>query len=171
MLDILSRAESFLAQYFKDRDFSKLKDLYVDYHHPMVERLWMDWEGYRIYLHCIHPCEPGEALYHPHPWPSAIHILDGKYEMGLGYGKENPPIAATIVADSGTQYEMLDPDGWHYVRPILEPSYSIMVTGKPWGREFPKPTKELSGLSPERRSELIEIFDSYIRDLDFLYLS
>ncbi len=162
MLDVLSKAESFLIEYFEKKDFSELKDLYIDYHHPMVERLWMDWEECRIYLHCIHPCEAGEALYHPHPWASAIHVLDGSYEMGVGHGKTNPPIAATIILGKGTKYEMVDPDGWHYVRPLSEPSYSIMVTGKPWNNEAKKATKELFGLSKERREELIEIFNGYL---------
>lgn len=56
----------------------------VNYYPPRVERLWTQLEDQRLMLHIIHPCEPLTSLYHPHAWPSVMHVLDGKYEMGLG---------------------------------------------------------------------------------------
>ena len=57
----------------------------VDYHPPRVERIWCQYGDYRIYLHFIHACKPGEALYHSHPWPSVMHVIEGTYEMGIGF--------------------------------------------------------------------------------------
>ena len=75
--------------------------LYIDYHPPIVERVWTQVGENRIYLHRIHPCSEGEALFHPHPWPSAMRILSGEYEMGIGYGEgtEPPEIAAIVKLD------------------------------------------------------------------------
>ena len=57
--------------------------------------MWMaptsPWRDCRIYLHRIYPCAPGEALFHPHLWPSAMRILSGEYEMAVGYGAGRVP--------------------------------------------------------------------------------
>jgi hypothetical protein len=135
----------------------------VNYEPPHVERLWLQYdEEYRIYLHRIHPCK--KALYHPHPWPSAIHILLGTYEMRVGYGAGNqePPTATTLVLREGSEYEMIDPAGWHDVRP-LAPVYSIMVTGKPWNRWSPSPTTKLNPLTPQVHNELLAEFRTLFR--------
>lgn len=158
MLHILHQAENELPGLLKDE--SAWKSLFVDYHPPFVERLWRDWGEYRLYLHRIHPCEHGQALFHPHPWPSAIRILNGVYEMDIGFGTGNkaPPVAATIVLATGSEYEMVHKDGWHSVRPIHTPSMSFMVTGKLWGRSSPKSDKPLCPLTEIQKKELFEFF-------------
>lgn len=115
------------------------KSLDITYHPPRVHRLYTDYKGFRINLHKIFPCDEGEALLHPHPWPSVMKVLAGSpYEMGIGHCDGNDPrdvkIDCRLRCKEGFTYEMLDKDGWHYVRPINLPSYSIMVTGKPWNR-------------------------------------
>jgi hypothetical protein len=145
MLQILARAERALPGLLQSREGWHSLD--VDYEPPRVERLWRGFEGdYRLYLHRIHPCET--ALYHPHPWPSAIKILEGGYEMAVGFGEGNkpPPIAAVIKVAPGSSYEMLNIDGWHYVLPSV-PNLSVMITGAPWKRWAPGPNKQLSPLS------------------------
>ena len=141
------------------------KSLFVNYEHPYVERLWTEFEDFRISLHAIHPCTREEVLYHPHPWPSGMKILKGRYEMGVGYGKgeEYPSIACTIVLNEGDEYEMIDPDGWHYVRPLENLTYTLMVTGKPWDRFSPKSDYKLSSLNENRKKELIELFKSFCK--------
>ncbi len=134
------------------------ESLDVNYEPPRVERLWRKFGDFRIYLHRIHPCE--KALFHPHPWPSAVEVLSGAYEMGIGYGAgpEAPPTAATAILRKGSSYEMIDPNGWHYVRPFGDPSLSIMVTGKPWLERHQGTTEvnvPLGPLSHEDRVSLI----------------
>ena len=97
MLEILKIVEEDMPGILASSD--DWKSIYVDYEHPHVERVWREYTindiQYRIYLHRIHPPE-GKALYHPHPWPSAISVLDGSYETGIGYGHNSntpPPIA------------------------------------------------------------------------------
>jgi len=158
MLSVLRAVVSVLPELIPERD--SWNGLYIDYHPPIVERLWRDWHEYRIYLHRIHPCAPGEALMHPHPWPSAIRVHEGTYEMGIGYGPglQAPPIAARLILGPESEYEMVDPDGWHYVRPLHTHSYSLMVTGKPWDRPSPKSEGPLRPLSKKERNRLFDAF-------------
>jgi len=158
MLDILYAVENELPILLHDED--TWNSLYVDYHPPIVERLWMPWGDYRVNLHRIYPCTRDEALFHPHPWPSAMRVLSGEYEMAVGYGKGEtaPSIAALMIASGDFRYEMTDPDAWHYVRPLREPTMSLMVTGKPWDRPSPKSGKPLQQLSVEQRSAMFQFF-------------
>jgi hypothetical protein len=155
MLEILTQVEQVLPELLQDERI--WQSLYVDYHLPMVERLWTPWREYRVSLHRIHPCERDQALFHPHPWPSAMHILAGEYEMAVGFGTgiAPPPIAALLIARQDFRYEMTHPDSWHYVRPIGGPTLSVMVTGQPWDRESPKSSKLLQPLGTEQQAELL----------------
>jgi len=158
MLEVLARLETELPAMLADD--ARWHSLDINYHPPFVERLWTQWNDYRVSLHRIHPCEPSDALFHPHPWPSAMRILDGRYEMAIGYGtgKQAPPLAARIIAGTDVRYEMTDPDAWHYVRPLERPAMTIMVTGKPWKREAPTSTEPLQPLDDGRRRELMAWF-------------
>ena len=158
MLVTLREAEIVLPKWLEDT--SQWNSVYVDYHPPFVERLWRQWGDYRVFLHRIHPCRPEEALFHPHPWPSAMKILSGKYEMAVGFGggEAPPPVATTIILVEGTMYEMTHPDSWHYVRPLEEPAMSLMVAGKPWGRLFPGPETKLQPLSEEQQERIFSFF-------------
>jgi hypothetical protein len=158
MLDILAAVEHVLPQLLQDE--SSWRSLYVDYHPPVVERLWILWREYRVSLHRIHPCEREQALFHPHPWPSAMRVLEGDYEMAVGFGAgvETPPVAALMIAQGDFRYEMTHPDSWHYVRPLGRPSLSVMVTGKPWAREAPRSSKPLQPLRAAQVAELFRLF-------------
>ncbi len=161
MLEVLSQVEFVLPGLLQDEGL--WQSLYVDYHPPTVERLWSTWGDYRVYLHRIHPCERDQALFHPHPWPSAMHILEGEYEMAVGFGSGMvpPPIAALLIARQDFRYEMTHPDSWHYVRPLGAPTLSVMVTGQPWDRESPKSSKRLKPLQAEQSAELFRLFRAH----------
>jgi hypothetical protein len=149
-------------------DESPWQSLYVDYHPPTVERLWTTWHLYRVYLHRIHPCEREQALFHPHPWPSAMRVLEGEYEMAVGFGPgmEEPPVAALMVSRGDFRYEMTHPDSWHYVRPLGQPTFSLMVTGSPWTRTSHKSEKPLHPLSAEQREEIFRFFRERYRTVE-----
>lgn len=142
-------------------DVSIWKSLDINYHPPHVERLWCQLGKYRLYLHFIHPCRREDALFHPHPWPSAIHVIEGQYEMGMGFGPglKEPEVFSTILTSGGMYYEMPHRDGWHYVRP-LSVSSSVMLTGEPWDREMPAEDEvgQLSGLHNDRVVVMLDYF-------------
>lgn len=178
MLEMLARAERALPGV----DIGLLDDpdgwntLDVNYEPPRVERLWREFENGRLYLHRIYPCE--KALFHPHPWPSAVKILSGSYEMAIGYhvgqpgeGQRRPgmtptppPYASLQVLTKGSTYEMIRPGGWHYVRPLGGTSYSIMVTGPKWdGVWSPKPNTihPLGPVEPQSKANILEAFRAF----------
>lgn len=141
--------------------------LLIDYCKPVVERVWTQLGKYRLFLHFIHECKAEEVLFHTHRWPSSVHILNGSYEMGLGYnpGDVPPPKMATILFDNGGYYDMTHIDGWHYVRPIGGVCATTMLTGSVWEREetakeFPK----LGPLTEERKKVMLEWFASWYRE-------
>ncbi len=158
MLEILASAEKALPKMLRDE--SGWNSLYIDYYPPIVERLWRQWGDYRISLHRIHPCKPGESLLHPHTWPSAMRILSGKYRMEIGYSTtdEGPPAAATLELAADSAYEMIEPHGWHSVRPLDGPSLSIMVSGKPWNRNYPHEFPRLGPLPQDTFDKLLDDF-------------
>lgn len=164
MLDVLQRAEAalpLLIPQLLEKDYGGWHSLAVRYHKPYVDRLWRPFENrYRIYLHRIEDCEKEEALFHPHPWPSAMRVVLGSYTMAIGYGKGDtpPPIASTLILPEGAAYEMTDPDSWHYVVPRFGPSYSVMVTGEPWGRTSPGAREEHRSLSSVEFNRLYTVF-------------
>jgi phenylpropionate dioxygenase-like ring-hydroxylating dioxygenase large terminal subunit len=165
MYSILEAIEKELPSLLNQPDI--WKSVFVDYHLPYVKRLWTkfqyDGTEYRIYLHKILPCELEQCLFHPHPWPSIMKIITGQYKMQLGYGTGmmEPPVASTLTLPSNTIYEMIEPNAWHAVSPIKNPSYSIMVTGTPWDRPSHKSTKTLNPLSLEEEKEILEFFQDY----------
>lgn len=152
-----------------ERDLSFWNTLFVDYELPTVERLWCtlpDRSDHRFFIHRVHPCE--RALYHAHPWPSAVMILHGRYEMRIGYGlgpNGHPrPVAATVILGPGDVYEMADVGGWHSVRPIDHPVLSYMLTGPRWERhDAPRPKKELRALTEEEALGLLNEARANIR--------
>lgn len=142
----------------------------VDYHPPRVERVWLPINDMRLSLHVIHPCEDGESLIHPHPWESAMYVLPigGLYEHQIGFRSEVAPdvftdtIVCKQIVEGGMYYEMMDPDGIHSVRPISQPCFSIMLSGKPiWLENSSTIQKKLVSLSDDRKIEILSIFKNF----------
>lgn len=163
MLEHLYELEKQLIVHLQDED--SWNSIYVDYHKPYVKRLWKQVGDYRIFLHQIFPCEKSESLLHPHPWPSAMKVIKGIYEMGVGYSEKNdaPIIASTLILPKDSYYEMVDINSWHYVRPLNEPSFSLMITGVPWKRESPKSTYKMRELNESEKRVIFDEFKQYIK--------
>lgn len=134
----------------------------IDYTFPIVERLWCQIGNYRLCLHFIHKCSREESFLHPHPWPSAVHVIDGEYEMGLGFGEgiEEPEVFSTIISSGDMYYDMSNRDAWHYVRPTIGPCASVMLTGEPWDREMPNSncSKQYKKISDIRIYTMLDYF-------------
>lgn len=126
------------------------QSLSIDYHQPRVERLYRDLTpvagrgALRVMLHRVHPCEPSKALWHSHPWPAAVAILDGTCEHSIGFVQGNAiHTAARVMQCTGSSYEMTDPLAWHAVRPVDAPTHSVMICGTPWKKHTaPRPAPQ-----------------------------
>jgi hypothetical protein len=144
-----------------------IKTMLIDYHDPLVKRIWFQHEEYRVYLHKIFPTTNGigmDALFHPHPWQSAIRILKGQYEMGIGHSvtDEIPSIDCKLILGKDSAYEMTEENGWHYVAPIGGPVFSLMVTGQLNKRKMPvEPKKEFQELKDWEKDDIINAVRSY----------
>ena len=157
-------------------NLSSFNTVFVNYEKPYVERMWfqLDYE-HRVFLHHILPCEAPECLYHPHPWPSIVKVLDagGGYEHGIGFqtpeqalvGKE-PMVSVFQDMDPGSTftYEMPFSDTWHYVSVKERGSWSIMVTGRPFNNAPPRPPLPKMGpLDPETVQRNAAVFKNLLQ--------
>lgn len=104
---------------------------------------------HRVYLHRIHPCGEAEPLMHPHPWPSAVKILEGEQEIIDRSGD-------TMILTPGCYYEMTNRDAQHSVNPLGSPSLSLMISGAPYpGFLAPKPYGKLRPLTDKEIEALV----------------
>ena len=142
----------------------------VDYTTPRVERVWIPINDKRLLLHVIHPCEEGDAYLHPHVWETAMFVLPigGLYEHTLGYkvwdefGNTDNKVVCKQIVEGAMYYEMMERTAIHSVRPITQPVFSIMLSGKPiWGDNSCKLPKKLVSLSDERKKEILLTFKQY----------
>lgn len=168
MIKVLQEIESKLSSLLVENE---LHSMYIDYHKPFVSRIWFQYGDYRVYLHKIESCgDNKEALFHPHPWKSAIRLIRGKYEMGIGHSETNdiPNTDCKLILSEGTVYEMTEENGWHYVNP-LSVSYSIMVTGERSNRKMPvEPKKDFRKLNSIEVYDILNVVSNYYKlDLKF----
>ena len=142
------------------------KTLDVDYYPPRVERLYTEYNGYRIFLHTIHKTDKN-CLYHKHRWPAAFKQLKGSYEMGITYSESeidsdeayDLPTLAKFIMKEGSYYEMTQTDCLHYVKPISDVSHSIMITKDLYTDDRKESLDiKLNELDPFRKSEILEIY-------------
>ncbi len=138
------------------------KTKFIDYETPFVERVYTEINELRLSLHYIHPCE--KSFIHPHVWPSAMHVIDGIYEMGLYYPNEFNELScvSTLISNGDLYYEMLDRKSQHHVKPINNICKSVMLTDKPiWVENDIKLSYKLNNLNETRKIEIIESFKDY----------
>jgi hypothetical protein len=156
-LDQLALIEKKLPELLRNASWQTLD---IQYHPPRVERIWLKYDALRICLHRIHTAPLSAVLFHQHPWPSAMKILYGAYEMNIGHGPSQspPPFAATLLLAPNTTYEMITPEGWHSVRPITQISYSLMISGPPWPGRDQKSPLQLESLPEQAKNEILEFF-------------
>lgn len=164
MLDELIKVKQILPDLIIEMATNnQIQTMYIDYHKPFVSRIWFKYNNLRVFLHKIEPCnDSSEALFHPHKWHSAMEILSGTYEMGVGHSATNdtPKTDCKLILGKGSRYEMTEPNGWHYVNPISEPCYTLMVTGALNGREMPiEPNKSFRELYGHEVLDILNIID------------
>lgn len=167
MLELLDKALQELPELLRSQE--GWNSVHVLYHPPRVERIWRQWGSHRIFLHRIHPCEEGEALFHPHPWPSAVRIMSGQYEHRIGVqthttGDKKLPVTIELtrgVLTAASSYEMTNPDAWHSVRPLEGPSDSLMVIGPLYEPPVKMPSPPTEKQKPLNRARFEELFGDW----------
>lgn len=161
MLSELDECLKELPKLLQDRD--KWESLLIDLYPPVIHRLFLKLSDDRtIVLHKIFPCDPGEkSLMHSHSWPFVVKIIEGGYEMGVGFSKDRkdpPPAIYTTRVKPDDIYEMTSSDVWHYTKALNNhPSYSVMLIGKRWRERL---AQNNDPLSIDQRNELFDYFDA-----------
>jgi hypothetical protein len=170
-IEILKSLEPTIKELVKQPEIWNTLD--VDYFPPRVERLYTDYDGYRIYLHYIHPTDK-PCLFHKHRWPAAFKQVAGAYEMGISYSEKeitsdeayDLPILARFIIGINSYYEMTQTDCLHFVSPKGEYSASIMITPKDKypEAEFRKEVldRKLETFSELRKVTLLQFFSKAI---------
>ena len=173
LMQALLEVEADLPQLLEDE--SRWNTLDIDYHPPHVQRVWTEHNGYRVCLHRFpNSCNLNVALYHPHPWPSAIRIIEGGYVQSIGHetiigNEEEYTIKvvtdAIVSMQSDDVYIMANPKAWHKVVPAIE-TYSLMLMGPLFDKDemseaISKPHKKLEQLSEDTKLFIIEKFKAY----------
>lgn len=161
MLPILEQAERELPALLMVRE--DWRSLPVDDEQPHVERLWMPYGEGRLLLHVIHAAPASRCTIRTRG-RSAMRILDGWYETAYGHGPPAgppPPKGEAKVVGAWYRYEMVNPEAWHYVRPVGGAAVTVMVTGKPWRVPGNRKGRGLGPLPDERAAEILRIFRSH----------
>ncbi len=172
MFDILAKAMEIVPKYLNDP--KKWDSLVINRREPHTYRAFMYPEeipGHRICLHRFDACGEDAAFLHPHPWPSAMNIFEGKYRMRIGasvdLSKETKPIIVLDeVLSAGSIYSMTNPLGWHSVQPLTT-CWSLMVNGLPWGPDVAHgaaPTTKGKDLD-KMADEMLDIHLNYFKRL------
>ena len=138
MLAKLEESLNMLPDILHDR--AAWDSLIVNRRKPYTYRVFTTLpSGLRLCLHKFDPCHTHEAFTHPHPWPGAFIILQGKYKMMVGYSCEGRlqkgySEVTTQILTKHSCYEIINPLTWHSVVP-LETTYTVMVNDTPWDTE------------------------------------
>lgn len=138
--------------------------LLINKYPPVIHRLSCRISKDRtILLHKLFNTKNQLALMHSHSWSFACKVLQGEYEMGIGFSQDRnkPPTSIyTSFIKSGDIYEMLSPDIWHYTKPTkdTEFSYSVMLIGE---RCRERKAENNSPLSIQDKQDVLSWFSNY----------
>lgn len=125
---------------------------------PVIERLFLQFEGIRAYLHRLGPCAPEDKWWHPHVWPSVMKVLEGHYRMD--FGKDGAGSVAVIEAVGGITYEMPTRESWHAIYPATT-CWSIMIAGEYWPGVVLPPLKHGANQGRLQAGERAELFHKF----------
>lgn len=158
------------------KDRNGWNSYFLNYHEPFEERVWKQVGQYRLHLQVFYHCIHEKSLYHPHPWPKAMHIIAGELETGISYSfneedykdTESGNLTKKITQDQlikfelkGESYfEIVNPKCWHYLNPINTNCHAVMLTDTPWFKG-PKAHKPLMPLDEERIQFILNYFIHY----------
>lgn len=147
-------------------DTSKWDSLLIDKYPPVIHRLSLKLSEDRILLlHKLFNTKKQHAYMHSHSWPFACKVIQGGYEMGVGFStdRNKPPKSIfTSFIKPGDVYEILSPDLWHYTKLTenIDCSYSILLIGE---RCRERKAENNSFLLTEQKNELISWFTENIK--------
>lgn len=133
MINELNKIIPKIPWLLKNKSFDTLL---IDKYPPIIYRLSLKISNNRtLFLHKLFNTGNDLALMHSHSWKFACKVLQGEYEMGVGFSEDRnkpPQSVFTSYIKSGDCYEMLSSNMWHYTKPTKNTkySYSVMLVGE-----------------------------------------
>jgi len=152
-----------LPQYLSQPE--KWTSLLIDKYPPVIHRLQYKISDTRsLLLHKLYNCEGEHALMHSHSWPLAVKVIEGGYEMGVGFSNDRSQVPVPVFTSfvkPGDYYEMINSKCWHYTKcsDEVKYSYSILLIGP---RERERLAQNNDPLSEEQIKELFDYFNKII---------
>lgn len=141
--------------------------LVINRRKPHTYRIFTKVDDWRVCLHKFKPCDTHESFRHPHPWPAAFMILEGKYKMWIGqsFNQTGKPIdVSQHIMTKYSSYEIVNPLTWHAITPLQE-TYTIMINGTAWDKEkiahrdtVPMTGIDLDKMEPAELQEQLNLF-------------
>ncbi len=153
--NILPSIKSMLA------DPAHWDSLLINKYPPIIHRVSLKLSTSRtLLLHKLFNTNKETAFMHSHSWPFACKVIEGEYEMGVGFSfdRNAPPESLfTTFIKPGNIYEMVSPNMWHYTKPTENTkfSYSILLIGE---RCRERKAENNSPLPADQKEELISWF-------------
>jgi hypothetical protein len=141
--------------------------LLIDKYPPIIHRVSIKLsEDRTLLLHKLFNTKNDKALMHSHSWNFACKVLDGEYEMGVGFSKnrdEPPSSVFTSFIKAGDIYEMLSPNIWHYTKPLkhIDCTHSVMLIGP---RIRDRQAQNNEKLSNKDKTETLNWFKDYFNE-------
>jgi hypothetical protein len=134
----------------------------LDKQKPIVEKMWTQINKYIISLYFIHTCNKEEIRYKYNECPSAMHILQGSCEIGVGF-KEVENITTMHIPQGNMYFDMTADETIYFIRSTNSVSSSVMLSGEKWKEVEIEDGKELRSLEYDRQSIMLEYFSNYYR--------
>lgn len=163
MIDVLYKMTRLLPRLLKDRNGWEGR-YYTFENVPRFRILSRKVGSYRVGLHDMDKHDASMA--HPHPWPSAALIIQGGYEMYMGFSEdeERPSLVGPIFLSPGSYYEMKKREVWHSVRPLTK-TLTLFVFGKKfpnldWGFDSDDNREDFPELTQSQRNKIFDAFDT-----------
>lgn len=136
--EMLPEIHQWICEDIERDDLSRWDSLIINKLKPHTYRVFTMIGDLRVCLHRFEPCSPDECFRHPHPWPAAFIVMDGRYKHWLGWSDhqtdDEPQGVSNGIVTAGCMYEIVDPRTWHSVQPLVT-SYTVMLNGAPWTEE------------------------------------
>lgn len=155
---------------FKSVNWNEANSYMIDWVEPKEARLFAYFGDLRLSIQKFYPCDKHKTYYHNHPWKKEMLILSGKAEHGISFYdkiQKDSDIQTDLneIVKNQISVEYIEmgsyicidkPEMYHYIWPINEPVYALMINYKPWF-SGPKSPKKIEQISIEDKQELLNI--------------
>lgn len=130
----------------------------IDDQKPIIEKAYTKINKHIISLSFIHSCEKELVDIKLNEAPSAVHILQGSYEISF-----NNSGIELLTPQGGLYFDMTSKDITYRARSLKSASSFVMLSGEPWEANEKEEGLEKNPTHYGRKTILLEYFLNYYR--------